>query len=153
MSLRMKAATSKVPEFAIFRFILRPDPYITSQKIDVPNGWMRRLQHNGSEITFCHSQKVIFPASIKIAYISIGPSPNLRLISNGVDGVCLTTNGVLSKIFVWKGGTWSELNRTKVYSISKKLNSAKVGDPLYLNNSHVVRAKPLHCGSNALIYA
>src|SRR5579859_6671277 len=53
----------------------------------------------------------------------------------------------------WKGGTWSELNRTKVYSISKKLNSAKVGDPLYLNNSHVVRAKPLHCGSNALIYA
>src|SRR5579859_7440717 len=44
----------------------------------------------------------------------------------------------------WKGGTWSELNRTKVYSISKKLNSAKVGNPLYLNNSHVVRAKPLH---------
>src|SRR5579859_6524714 len=44
----------------------------------------------------------------------------------------------------WKGGTWNELNRTKVYSISKKLSSAKVGNPLYLNSSHVVRAKPLH---------
>jgi len=43
----------------------------------------------------------------------------------------------------WKGGTWSELNRTKVYSISNKLSSAKVGNPLYLNSSHVVRAKPL----------
>src|SRR5579859_3216483 len=46
----------------------------------------------------------------------------------------------------WKGGTWSELNRTKVYSIVKKLSSAKVGNPLYLNSSHVVRAKPLHLG-------
>src|SRR5579859_2878075 len=44
----------------------------------------------------------------------------------------------------WKGGMWSELNRTKVYSISKKLSSAKVSNPLYLNSSHVVRAKPLH---------
>src|SRR5579859_6133690 len=44
----------------------------------------------------------------------------------------------------WKGGTWSELNRTKVYSIVKKLSSAKVGNPLYLNSSHVIRAKPLH---------
>src|SRR5579859_1709942 len=44
----------------------------------------------------------------------------------------------------WKGGTWNELNRTKVYSISMKLNSAKVGSPLYLNSSHVVRVKPLH---------
>src|SRR5579859_4927801 len=44
---------------------------------------------------------------------------------------------------MWKGGTWSELNRTKVYSIVKKLSSAKVGNPLYLNSSHVVRAKPL----------
>src|SRR5579859_1327562 len=44
----------------------------------------------------------------------------------------------------WKGGTWSKLNRTKVYSISKKLSSAKVSNPLYLNSSHVVRAKPLH---------
>src|SRR5579859_5639568 len=26
----------------------------------------------------------------------------------------------------------------------EELNSAKVGNPLYLNNSHVVRAKPLH---------
>src|SRR5579859_5647998 len=26
----------------------------------------------------------------------------------------------------------------------KELNSAKVGNPLYLNNSHVVRAKPLY---------
>src|SRR5579859_6828360 len=49
-----------------------------------------------------------------------------------------------SNRFWWKGGTWSELNRTKVYSISKKLSSAKVGNPLYLNSSHVVRAKPLH---------
>jgi len=32
----------------------------------------------------------------------------------------------------WKGGTWSELNRTKVYSISKKLNSAKVWVTLYI---------------------
>src|SRR5579859_4287678 len=49
----------------------------------------------------------------------------------------------------WKGGTWSELNRTKVYSIVKKLSSAKVGNPLYLNSSHVVRAKPLHGVTNS----
>src|SRR5579859_6936033 len=44
----------------------------------------------------------------------------------------------------WKGGMRNELNRTKVYSISKKLSSAKVGNPQYLNSSHVIRAKPLH---------
>src|SRR5579859_4058354 len=57
--------------------------------------------------------------------------------------VCASCGCINHHLGKWKGGTWSELNRTKVYSISKKLNSAKVGNPLYLNSSHVVRAKPL----------
>src|SRR5579859_7840067 len=32
---------------------------------------------------------------------------------------------------MWKGGTWSKLNRTKVYSIVKKLSSATVWVTLY----------------------
>jgi len=33
----------------------------------------------------------------------------------------------------WKGGTWSELNKTKVYSIVKKLISAKVWVTQYIS--------------------
>src|SRR5579859_5955893 len=61
--------------------------------------------------------------------------------------VCASCGCINHHLGKWRGGTWSELNRTKVYSISKKLNSAKVGNPLYLNSSHVVRAKHLHCAN------
>src|SRR5579859_5004363 len=72
-----------------------------------------------------------------------GLEPNLRRIKlpNREKSLCFPID---VRHRIWKGGTWNELNRTKVYSISKKLNSAKVGSPLYLISSHVVRVKPLH---------
>src|SRR5579859_1862347 len=76
----------------------------------------------------------VFPPGTDITPISaefdrvlakMGFSKAAEKDSNGCVVVHLRFEFDSKSMEVWKGGMWSELNRTKVYSISKKLSSAK----------------------------